>query len=391
MTELHAPTYDRRLVALLSFAAGLVVANIYYAQPLAQDMSVAFAVPATKIGTALLATQIGYGLGMALLVPLGDGRERRGLIVATILAAVPALAFAAAAPNVYALMVASLLIGLTSAVPQMILPYAVDLGRQEDRGRIVGSVMGGLLAGILLSRTVSGALGAIVGFRGVFGLASLAMLLLALVLRLVLPRKEPAERIRYLQILRSMLRVFAGEPELRRRCLVGALGFASFSVFWSMLSFHLRTLGYGSATAGAYGVIGLAGIVFGPIAARLATRPRPSRINVVALLAIAAGYALFFSFSRSLVGIGVGVVLLDAGVQASHLTNQTVVFGMNPAERNRLNALYMLSYFAGGGLGTFVAAQAWSRGGWPYVCAAGAALALGAMLPLWRRGIVATR
>jgi predicted MFS family arabinose efflux permease len=346
-------------------------------------MSASFGVPATRIGTALLATQVGYGLGMILLVPLGDGRERRGLIVTTILAAVPALAFAAAAPNVYALTAASLLIGVTSAVPQMILPYAVDLGRLEDRGRIVGSVMGGLLAGILLSRTVSGALGAVLGFRGVFALAAIAMLVLALVLRVVLPRKEPAQRIAYVGILRSLLRVLASEPELQRRCVVGGLGFASFSVFWSMLSFHLRTLGFGSAAAGAFGVIGLSGIVFGPIAARLATRPRPSRINVVSLLAIALGYAIFFVFGHSLLGIGVGVVLLDAGVQASHLTNQTVVFGMNPAERNRLNAIYMVSYFAGGGLGTFVAAQAWARGGWPLVCASGAALAVLAMVPLF--------
>jgi predicted MFS family arabinose efflux permease len=367
---------------LLAVAGGVAVANLYYAQPLAAQMAVSFGVSAGAIGTALVATQIGYTLGMTLLVPLGDGRERRRVIVMTVVAAVPALLLLSIAPNVPVLAVSSLIVGLVSSVPQMILPYAVNLLPNSERGRVVGTIMSGLLIGILLSRTASGALGQWLGWRSVFITAAALMAVLAFILRASIPEQQPEARIPWTAIMKSLVSVWRTQPILRRRAVVGGMGFASFSVFWSTLSFQLAKVGYGSAMAGTFGVIGIAGVIVAPQVARRATGEHPSRFNVVSLVAIALSFGVFAVFSHSLVGLGVGVVLLDAGVQANHLTNQTVIFGVAPELRSRLNALYMVGYFIGGSIGTAVAAAAWSFAGWPAVCAVGAALALVGILPL---------
>lgn len=369
---------------LLAIAGGVAVANLYYAQPLAAQMAASFGVTAGAIGTALVATQIGYTLGMTLLVPLGDGRERRRVILVTVIAAVPALLLLSAAPNVPVLAISSLIVGLVSSVPQMILPYAVNLLPNSERGRVVGTIMSGLLIGILLSRTASGALGQWLGWRAVFITAAVLMAVLAVILRATIPEQQPEARLPWSAIMKSLVSVWRTQPILRRRAVVGGMGFASFSVFWSTLSFQLANVGYGSAMAGTFGVIGIAGVIVAPQVAKRATGENPSRFNVIALVATALSFALFALFSHSLIGLGVGVVLLDAGVQANHLTNQTVIFGVAPELRSRLNALYMVGYFIGGSIGTGLAAAAWSLGGWPAVCAVGGALALVGILPLRR-------
>jgi predicted MFS family arabinose efflux permease len=366
---------------LLAGAAGLGAANLYYGQPLAAAMGETLHAPVSAIGTALTATQIGYALGMILLVPLGDARERRSLIVTTVMCAVPALLLVAISGSVVALVASSLLVGAASSVAQMVVPYAVDLAPIEERGKVVGTVMAGLLAGILLSRTASGAIGEAFGWRTVYVVAAGAMALLGLVLRLTIPARAPTRRLAYVEVLRSLGHVVRTEPVLRQRALVGALGFASFSVFWSMLSYQLATFGHGSGTAGLFGAIGIVGVLVAPVAGRVATGPRPERLNVISLLATALSFAFFFLGSRSLVAIGAGVVVLDAGVQANQLTNQTVIYGLRPELRSRLNAVYMVVYFIGGSLGTVVSALAWSLGKWPAVCAAGAAFALLGLLP----------
>jgi predicted MFS family arabinose efflux permease len=242
--------------------------------------------------------------------------------------------------------------------------------------------MTGLLIGILLSRTASGALGQWLGWRAVFISAAVLMAVLAVVLRATIPEQQPEARISWGAIMKSLVSVWRTQPILRRRAVVGGMGFASFSVFWSTLSFQLAKVGYGSAMAGTFGVIGIAGVIVAPWVARRATGEKPSRFNVVALVGTALSFVVFAIFARSLVGLGAGVVLLDAGVQANHLTNQTVIFGVAPELRSRLNALYMVGYFIGGSIGTALAAVAWSFAGWPAVCAVGGALALVGILPL---------
>jgi predicted MFS family arabinose efflux permease len=382
------PREDRSAgtLALLAVAAGLGVANLYYAQPLAEAIARDFHTTASGVSSSLVGTQLGYAAGMLLLVPLGDVRERRGVIVTTALAAALALLGFAAAPSLALLAAASVVVGLCASLTQMIVPFAVGLAPPEDRGRVVGTVMSGLLAGILLSRTASGTLGAVIGWRSVFVVAAGVMVALAVVLRMTLPAVAPSARLSYRALLGSLAAIARREPVLRRRCGVGALAFASFSVFWSTSAFQVARgpIHGGSATAGLLGVLGIAGVVVAPLAGRLAMRIPAARVNVGALVLAALSFAVFAMYPGSLVGIGAGVVLLDAGAQANLVANQTVIYGLAPAERSRINAIYMVSYFLGGALGTAVAAQAWQRGGWLAVCVAGGGFALLAMLPLYR-------
>ncbi|HEY4240896.1 MAG TPA: MFS transporter [Kofleriaceae bacterium] len=370
---------------LVAIAAGFGVANLYYAQPLAAAIALDLHASPAGISSALVGTQLGYAAGMLLLVPLGDVRERRTVIVATACGCAIALLAFAAAPTVPLLAAASVLVGLGASVVQMLLPFAVSLAPPEQRGRVVGIVMSGVLTGILLCRTASGALGEVVGWRTVFVLAAGVMVVLAAVLRVAIPPARPTQTLPYRALLASLWPILRRERVLRRRCLVGALTFGTFSVFWSTIAFELKDgpLHAGSATAGALGAIGVTGVVVGPIASRLAMRVRPAGINVVAMIVAAAGFAVFAAAAGSLVTLGAGIVLLDAGVQASHLTNQTVIFGLSQDQRNRVNAIYMIGYFLGGALGTALAAQAWQHGGWSAVCATGAAFALFAILPLY--------
>lgn len=380
------PDRSAGTLVVLAASAGLGGANLYYAQPLAAAIARDFHTTASGVSSVLVGTQLGYAAGMLLLVPLGDVRERRGVIVMTALAAALALLGFAAAPSLALLASASVAIGLCASLTQMIVPFAVGLAPPEDRGRVVGTVMSGLLTGILLSRTASGTLGAVIGWRLVFVVAAAVMVGLAAVLRVALPAVAPSTHLPYRARLRSLAAIARREPVLRRRCLVGALAFASFSVFWSTIAFQVAhgPIGGGSATAGLLGVLGIAGVAAAPLAGRLAMRIPAARVNVGALLLAALSFAVFAAYPGSLVGIGAGVLLLDAGAQASLVANQTVIYGLAPAEHSRVNAIYMVSYFLGGALGTAMAAQAWQRGGWLAVCVTGGGFAVLAMLPLYR-------
>ena len=216
----------RALFAVLTAAAAIAVANLYYAQPLAERMARDFDTDAGGLSTALVGTQLGYAAGMLLLVPLGDVRERRGVMVTTAIGCAIALLGFSFAPNLASLTAAALAIGLGASVTQMILPFAVGLAPPEQRGHVVGNVMGGVLAGILLSRTISGTLGDAIGWRGVFVAASVVMALLAIVLRALLAPSPPDATLPYRALLASLGRILVRERVLRRRAVVGALGFA---------------------------------------------------------------------------------------------------------------------------------------------------------------------
>ena len=379
--------YPGAMLSFLAVAAGLCVANLCYAQPLAEAIARDFHTTAAGVSSALVGTQIGYATGMLLLVPLGDIRERRGTIVTTALGAAVALLGYAAAPSLVLLTVASVLVGIGSSVAQMIVPFAVSLVAPEQRGRAVGNVMGGVLAGVLLSRMASGSLGAVIGWRLVFVIAAGIMIAVAAVLRATLPAAPPSTTLPYRALLASLVTIARREPVLRSCCLVGALSFASFSTFWATLAFHIAhsSIGGGSTTTGLLGGLGVAGFIVAPIAGRVAMRVPPARVNLGALAIMVASFGVFAA-TESLFAIGVGVVLLDAGTRAGQLTNQTVIYGLAPSERNRINALYMVTYFIGGSLGTALAAQALRLGGWYGVCATGAALAVLAMVPLVGQG-----
>ena len=379
---LPARHLDGALVWLMALTCGLVVANIYYNQPLLAAIGRTFHLSDSRASLVATATQVGYTLGMLFVVPLGDMLERKRLLLLLLLGAAACLGLAAFAPSFALLAAASVLLGICSAVPQLLLPMAAHLAPEADRGRVVGRIMSGLLIGILASRAVSGYVGAHLGWRAMFEIAAGLMLALLGLLAWRLPQDRPTFAGSYGSLMKSLLTLTATLPALRRSALVGGLLFGAFSVFWTTLTFFLEgpAYRYGSDVAGFFGVIGAVGALAAPLAGKTAdTRGPDFAIGVGILLALAA-YGLMGFTGYHLAGLVLGVVLLDVGVQAAHISNQTKVFSLVPEARSRLNTVYMTGYFTGGSLGSVLGGLAWMHFGWTGVCVLGAGLAGAAYL-----------
>ena len=367
------------LVYLLAAGCAVSVANIYYNQPLLALITRTF--PSRGVAYLPMFTQVGVGLGMFVFVPLGDMFERRRLIAAVSLGTAAAAVLTALAPNLALLSAASLLLGLTSTVPHLILPFAAQISAPEQRGKVVGTVVSGLLIGILLARTASGMVGAQAGWRAVYWMAAVLMTLMAFAMHRALTASHPAEPLRYPVLIRSLVTLVREQPLLREASFIGAMLFGAFSVFWAMLVFVISSppYHYGARMAGLFGLIGAAGATIAPAAGRLADR-KGTRFTVGAAIVITAlSWAAFFLFGRHLWGLVVGVTLLDLGVQAGHVSNQTRIYNLIPSARSRLNTVYMVSYFAGGAAGSALGAWAWSHYAWPGLCAAGLLFSLAAL------------
>ncbi|MBD2721638.1 MFS transporter [Hymenobacter sp. BT189] len=366
----------------MAVTCGLVVANIYYNQPLLAAIGRTFHKTDSGASLAATATQIGYTLGMLLVVPLGDMLERKRLMLFMLLGAAGAMAAAAFAPSFALLAAASVLIGLLSAVPQLLVPMAAHLAPEAERGRVVGRVMSGLLIGILLSRTVSGYVGLHLGWRAMFEIGAGLMVLLVALLAWQLPQDRPSFTGSYASLMKSLGTLVREQPALRRATLVGAFLFAAFSVFWTTLAFYLEgpRFHYGSDVAGFFGLIGAFGALAAPLAGKTAdTRGPDYTIGLGIALALGA-YAILGLGGGWVAGLVVGVILLDVGVQATHISNQSLIFSLVPEARSRLNTVYMTGYFTGGSLGSVLGGLAWTHGGWPGVCLLGAGLAGSAWL-----------
>lgn len=288
------------------------------------------------------------------------------------------LLLVATSQNLAWLIASSFLLGAATIVPQIVVPFAAHLAPDESRGRIIGTVMSGLLIGVILSRSISGYLAGYVGWRTTYVAAAIAMAVLAVILQLALPEERPEVEIRYRALLRSLGNITWTQPILRRHAIIGACGFAAFSVLWTSLAFHLARLSpeYGPQTVGAFGLIGVTGALIAPVAGRLTDRLGPRVMNGTGLVLIALSFALMAMSGASLFVLAAGIVLLDAGAQISHITNQTQIFALDPTLRNRLNAVYMVAFFIGGAIGSAVAGLSVQHGGWMAVCASGAAFAL---------------
>ncbi|WP_043585260.1 MFS transporter [Geminisphaera colitermitum] len=361
------------LVFLLAFAAGATVANIYYSQPLLNAIAGAFGTSVAATGVITVATQLGYATGLLLIVPLGDTFERRGLICTSILASAGVLLATAFSPTLPVLVALSYLLGLACVSPQLIVPYAATFAAPEKRGRVVGTVMGGLLVGILVSRSVSGVVGAHFGWQGMYFIGAVAMVLLATGLRWKLPPQPPHQPVRLRELLVSLWPILKGEPVLQRHLLIGAAGFGAFSVFWTTLSFYLaaRPEHYGSEVTGLFGLIGVAGALVAPVSGRLSDRFSARVVNGVSLGMIVISFAMMALADRTLAWLVAGVFFMDAGAQGSQISNQSRIYALSPALRNRINAIYMVGYFIGGAIGSAAGSWALQHGGWAGVCFAG--------------------
>ena len=368
---------SRRLVLLLAVTCGAAVANLYYAQPLLHTLAQTFSVSQSTAGLLVTASQIGYAIGLAFLVPLGDLLERRRLIVGILLVCGVGQAVAAAAPNFGVFALALGVVGVSSAVAQIIVPMASSLAADHERGRVVGTVMSGLLIGILAARTASGILAGLLGWRAVFVIATAVMVLLAATLRWALPQVPPTESLPYRSLLRSVARIVAEEPPLRQRMALGAAVMGCFSALWTSIAFLLSgpPYNYGTTAIGLFGLAGIAGAMIAPVAGRLSDQGKGKLATSAALVILLASWGLLLLGGHSVVLLVAGIVALDLGVQGVHISNQSAIYELRPDARSRITTAYMLAYFAGAAAMSAAASAVYGSDGWTGVCVLGAAVA----------------
>jgi len=354
---------------VMAAACGLVAANLYYAQPLAGPIAASIGLPAHATGLIVTLTQIGYGLGLLLIVPLGDLLENRRLILTMIGAVTVALVAAGLSTASVPFLAASLAIGLGSTAVQMIVPFAASLAPDAMRGRVVGNVMSGLMVGIMMARPVASFIARFSSWHLVFFLSAAVMVVLGFVLATRLPKRMPQTKLSYLALLSSMGRLYATQPVLRRRAFYQACQFAAFSLFWTVTPlvlagpFHLTQAGIA-----VFALVGVAGAIASPIAGRLADRDLGRPATIFGILSVAVAFLITHiapeGSTVALLLLGLAAILLDFGVTMTLVIAQRAIYGLGAELRSRLNGLFMATFFCGGAIGSAVGAWAFAEGGW---------------------------
>jgi predicted MFS family arabinose efflux permease len=365
----------RGLVRLLALTCGVTVANIYYAQPLLHTIAHGLGASQSAAGLIVAATQLGFAAGLLFVVPFGDIVARRPLITTLLAADAVALAASAAAPGLKVLGALAVLVGVTSVVVQMIIPYAATLARAEERAGTIGTLMSALLLGILLSRAFAGIVASAAGWRGVYAIAAGLMAVMAVVMSRVLPAGGREIGIGFAAQMRAVGRLALSEPVLRWRSLTGAAQFAAFSCFWTTVTFLLsgRPFRYSQAEIGLFALVGAAGACCALAGGRLLDR-RHLRWPVTGLgIAVLLGsFGVLAAGAGGLVWLILGALLMDACSQVIHVTNQAVIYDLTDSARSRITTIYMTTYFLGGMLGTTAGTAAYDHFGWDGTCAAAA-------------------
>jgi len=366
------------LVRLMAVTCAVTVANLYYAQPLLHSIGDSLHVGQGSASLLVTIGQLGYAAGLLLIVPAGDIMRRRPLLTGLLACCAVTLAIGALAPSLPLLDAAIALCCVTSVVVQMLVPYAATLASDNERSRVIGTLMGGLLIGILVSRTFAGVVAGLAGWRAVYGIAAVLMAVTAVTLRRALPDDGPQLAIGYRQQLRGVLDVARAEPALRWRSLIAACGFGSFACFWTTVTFLLSSPQYGFSQLdiGLFALVGTAGAVTSLAAGRVLDKRQALRwpasgaalgLLAAAYLPIGLGGVDFGGAHPGAAGLAllvIGVLLMDACVQGSHVINQSVIYDLLPQARSRLTTVYITTMFAGGALGSAAGAQAYARWGW---------------------------
>src|SRR5690554_36400 len=362
---------------LMSVSAGLIVANLYYNQPLLHLMSESFNVSESAISNVALSTQLGYAFELLFIIPLGDKISNKKILKFDFILMVAALIATAMSNSLWLMILSSFFIGFSSAVPQLFVPMAAQLANPENRGRAIGIVMSGLLIGILGSRVISGLVGEQFGWRVMYYVAAILMVLLYLLLQYKLPSLNPTYKGSYTSLLKSIGYYFKTEPSVRLAALRGGLAFAGLSAFWTTLVFLMEdSFGYGSGVSGAFGLVGIAGALAAVVVGKLNDRISQNKIILFSVLLLIISWLVFLFSVHSIIGLVIGVILVDLGLQALHITNQNIIFSKNHEARNRVNTIYMVGFFIGGALGTTLGAYAWTKYGWTGVSILGLSLSV---------------
>jgi predicted MFS family arabinose efflux permease len=362
----HTPVLTKPLLWLITLTTGIVVGNNYYNQPLLGLMAKDFHVSEAAISMIAMLTQIGFATGLLFIVPLGDMIKRKKLILSIFLLIIASLLAMVFAPSLELLYIASFMVGFSSVVPQMLVPLTAELATPEKRNSSIGMVMSGLLLGILLSRVAAGFIGDIWGWQAIYYIAIALMVLFMLLLAFALPDVNPTFQGSYLQLMHSLIHLTKTQPVLRLSALRGALGFAGFSAFWITLVFHLQEAPFhaGSAVAGSFGLIGAVGALAAALVGRISTRVSTYTVILGSIFILLLSWIVFYIGGNSYIGLIAGVILIDLGLQSMHISNQSAFFALNLGATNRLNTVYMFSYFAGGSLGSYLASLAWKYFQW---------------------------
>ncbi len=389
--------------AFLGVCCAVGVSSLYYCQPLLPAMGKTFGVDASKAGLVAVATQVGYALGLLCFVPLGDILERRALMTRLYAAVAIALFCVAAAPTLPLLILASAVMGALACVTHIALPIAPDLAQPKERGRAIGIVMTGLLLGVLLARTFAGWINdlselvthRIAGWRIVFALAGVISIGFSFAMPRVMPHLPPKQNLRYGQAMRSLWTVFREEPMLRESCLIGALVFGAFSVFWNTFAFMLGTHGLGAGVAGSFGLVGAGGALIAGSAGKISDRRGPRFVMSLAVAFLAASYVLIYITEKLaihaqaaghlrvlpyLAALAFAVVIMDIGAQGSQIANQSRIFALRPEARSRINTVYMVTYFTGAAISSALSTIAWQHFGVDGICVLAALLIAAAVV-----------
>ncbi|GEO69153.1 MFS transporter [Levilactobacillus acidifarinae] len=363
-------TLSRRTILLMAVVTGVIVANLNFIQPIENLIATDFQLSKAVVGALAMVTQLGYAFGLLLIVPLGDIFDRYHLIQVMMLLSIGSLLLAYWAPNAGVFAVATTLVGITSVAPQLIIPYAGYLAPALQRGKVLGIVLSGLLTGILLSRSFSGLLGSWLPWQDIYLIAAVIDLIFLVIVHYRLPHDARGHQdLRYWPVIRTLPRLFFRQRALRGSAINGFCLFGMSNVLWSTLAFYLAAQYHlGSNVAGLLGLLGIAGVLAAPLIGTLVDQRSPRLTIGLSMVFSGVAFVIFWGVGAWLLGLIVGIVLLDLGTQFSQVSNQAIVQSLNRKASSRNNSVFMFSYFLGGSVGTLSATWAWSQAGWSGVC-----------------------
>lgn len=375
------------LTYFMAAACGIMVANLYYCQPLLGDFTHIFNVSENAAAWINICSQLGYGLGLFFIVPLGDMIQRKSLLTWMHVLAALAVAGAAISQSIGMMYFFSVCIGLTATACQVFVPLGAHLSTDGERGKVIGIIMGGLLSGILLSRTLSGAAADIWGWRSVYWIACGLMLVMAVLVHRMIPGEKPGFKGTYRGLMDSLILLFRSQKLVRESAWIGACTFGAISAFWSTMAFFLEKppFDYSVSVIGLFGVVGLAGALISPYVGSVNDRHGPSLPMKLGIITMLIGYGIMFFSIHTIWIVVAGIILIDVGLQSAHIPNLTRISSLIPEARTRLNTIYMTAFFIGGTLGSIVGSYAWDVYGWSGVCTVGILFVLAGGTPIFVR------
>lgn len=378
MKSTHSQGLSFWLVFLMAFAIGVTIASNYYAQPLLHSITHDLHIAVEHAGSIIMTAQLSYAVGLLFITPLGDMIERKRLILILMLLSTCGLVISASSQNLWMLIVGTAMTGLFSTVAQVLIPFAATLAKPEHRGKIVGTLMSGMLLGILLGRTFAGAISTIADWHYVYWIATGIMLIVTFLLWLSLPRYCNHISINYLQLLLSIGALYRQEPVLKIRSLLAITSFALFSLLWTPLAFLLTDAPYhySDFIIGLFGLAGAAGALGSPIVGKLSDKGKGKTATTIGLALLLASWLPLSLAQYSIIALILGVILLDFAVQVTHVSNMSAIYQIRPEARSRINTGYMVSYFTGGMLGSVGSTYLFSHYGWIAIVIAGTILGI---------------